>query len=121
MVDMGKPDVIAASETWITSEVFDNETQLTGSLSSRVDILYRRWGGVILYTKSTSTILAVETPVHDSGTCKLVRWKLKCRRQELVVEYPECVLDDFLLIKLKSWCNRGKSLMVGEINALHTN
>ncbi|CAH8529110.1 unnamed protein product [Schistosoma bovis] len=125
VVDKEKPDVIAVSETWLTSEVLDSEIQLTGFITSRADRLNRRGGGVIVYTKSTLTIRLAETVAHVSGTCELVRCKLKCRRQdiEVVVVYrsPECVADDFLLSKPKSWCNNGKSLVVGDFNAPYIN
>ncbi|VDP66170.1 unnamed protein product [Schistosoma mattheei] len=111
VVDKEKPDVIAVSEIWLTSEVLNGEIQLTGFITSRADRLNRRAGGVILYTKSTLTIRLAETVAHVSGTCELVRCKLKCRRQdiELVVVYrsPECVADDFILSKLKSCNNNG--------------
>ncbi|CAH8612444.1 unnamed protein product [Schistosoma haematobium] len=80
MMDKEKPDYIAMSETWLTSEVLDNDTQLTGISSSRADRLNGIGGRVILYTKRTPTITAVETVVRVSGTCELVRCKLKCRR-----------------------------------------
>ncbi|CAH8464776.1 unnamed protein product [Schistosoma guineensis] len=48
-VDKEKPGVIAVSETWLTSEVLDNEIQLTGFLPTRADRLNPREGGLILY------------------------------------------------------------------------
>ena len=74
--------VIAVSETRFTSEVFDNEIQLIGFLSRRVDIMNCRRVVVIMYTKSTLTIRAVETVVHNSGVCGLLRCRLKCKRQD---------------------------------------
>ncbi|VDP66836.1 unnamed protein product [Schistosoma mattheei] len=95
-MDKGKPDVIPASETWLTSKVLDNEIQLTGFLSSRADRLNRKGGGVILCMQGILTIRTVATVAHDSGTCELVQCKLKFRQQdiELIVVYrgPELFL-----------------------------
>lgn len=42
MVDEENPDIIVTPETWLTSEVFDNETHSIGFLSSRAALEARK-------------------------------------------------------------------------------
>ncbi|VDP62052.1 unnamed protein product [Schistosoma mattheei] len=121
MMDEEKLNVIPVPESRLTSEVLDNEIQLTVFLTSRADRLNRKGGGVIMYTKITLTIKIAETVAHVSETCELVRCKLKCRRQAVAHRSPECAADDFLLSKLKSLCNKNKRLVVGDFNGPYIN
>lgn len=55
MTDIEDLDVIAVSETWLKSKVYDSEIQSVGFLPCRIDRLNGRGDGVILHTKSTLT------------------------------------------------------------------
>ena len=107
MIDSGNPDVIIITETWLTSDVTDNEVDLPNFVVHRTDRQTRKGGGVVIYLKKCLTVRSIEALAHESGTCELLRCRLKCIGQDIdliaVYRSPDCSADDFLIETLGTW------------------
>ena len=120
-IDAENPEVIIITETWLTPDVTDNEVNFPSYTVHRADRLGRKGGGVAIYLKKCLALRNTEALAHESGTCELLRCRLKCIGQDIdliaVYRSPDCSADDFLIEKLGAWTPKCRSLVVGDFNA----
>lgn len=121
MKDSENPEVIIITETWLTSDVTDNEVNLPNFTMHRTDRLGRKGGGVAIYLHKRLALRNTEALAHESGTCELLRCRLKCQGQDidLIAVYlsPDCTADDFLIEKLGLWTSKCQSIVFNDFNA----
>ena len=67
MVDDINPHIVGITESWENKDITDAELGLEGYAMFRKDIMGRRGGGVLLYTKDT--IPAYEVQLQEEADC----------------------------------------------------
>ena len=121
LVEEVRPHLLALTETWLTTSIFDGEIMILGYNILRSDRLHARGGGgVALYYASDLSVELLETVSSSDGLeeCLVCRVKSFSKSSIVGVFYRSPGSSGQLTLqKLEQWSKRNACLFMGDFNA----
>lgn len=88
----------------------------------RADGIQKRERGVVaLFIRNANRFTVIDSITHKSGTCESVSYRLKQKRQGLLIgliyRSPKCEVNKILLDGYNSWSSSGRRLILGDLSS----